>query len=168
MASLEGSPLWVDSDEEDEQSLPGKEVRGTKESLFDFLERQSRNQIRHALGSVRRDSFLQKVQPVSQRIMETVRRADEAKQARKAREQLYKTPGKKKKEDLNQTRSAQRLRYLNASATQFDVEGNQVLDDGTRVYLKEPDMPYPQELREALKQLVDNIKDKQSLVDLFR
>lgn len=58
MASLEGSPLWVDSDEEDEQSLPGKEVRGTKESLFDFLERQSRNQIRHALGSVRRDSFL--------------------------------------------------------------------------------------------------------------
>lgn len=100
--------------------------------------------------------------------METVRRADEAKQARKAREQLYKTPGKKKKEDLNQTRSAQRLRYLNASATQFDVEGNQVLDDGTRVYLKEPDMPYPQELREALKQLVDNIKDKQSLVDLFR
>ena len=43
-----------------------------------------------------------------------------------------------------------------------------MLDDGTRVYLKEPDMPYPQELREALKQLVDNIKDKQSLVDLFR
>lgn len=29
-------------------------------------------------------------------------------------------------------------------------------------------MPYPHELRDTLKQLVDNMKDKQSLVDLFR
>ena len=29
-------------------------------------------------------------------------------------------------------------------------------------------MPYPHEVRDSLKQLVDNIKDKQSLVDLFR
>ncbi len=42
------------------------------------------------------------------------------------------------------------------------------MEDGTRVYLKEPDMPNPREVRETLKQLVDNIKDKQSLVDLFR
>lgn len=109
------------------------------------------------------------MQPVSKRIVDTVRRQDEAKQARRAKEQLYKTPGKKK-EDWEQSRSAQRLKYLNASTTQFDVEGNklQQLEDGTRVILKEPDMPYPHEVRDTLKQLVDNIKDKQSLVDLFR
>ena len=42
-----------ESDEEDEQSQPGKEVRGSKEPLFDFLERQTRNQIKFALGNVR-------------------------------------------------------------------------------------------------------------------
>ena len=44
--------LYGDSDDEDEQSQPGKEVRGGRESLYDFLERQTRNQIKHTLGHV--------------------------------------------------------------------------------------------------------------------
>ena len=106
---------------------------------------------------------------MSKRLVDTVRRQDEAKQARRAKDALYKTPGKKGG-DWEQSRSAQRLKYLNASASNFDMEGNklQQLEDGTRIILKEPEMPYPHEVRDTLKQLVDNIKDKQSLVDLFR
>ena len=51
--------LYGDSDEEDEQSVPGKEVRGRKESLFDFLERQTRNQIKYTLGHVELSLFLE-------------------------------------------------------------------------------------------------------------
>lgn len=107
---------------------------------------------------------------ISKRILDSVRKTDEVRANRLARESLYKTPGRSRREDRDQERSNQRMKYMNVSASKVDQDGQRVIqiDEANRILLKEPDMPNPHELRDTLKQLVDNIKDKQSLVDLFR
>ena len=53
------------------------------------------------------------------------------------------------------------MRYLNVSASKFDADGNnEGLEGSQRIILRDVDMPNPNEVRDQLKQLQDNMKDK--------
>ena len=57
---------------------------------------------------------------ISKRILDSVRKTDEQRANRLARESLYKTPGRSRRDDRDQNRSASRLKYMGVSASKAE------------------------------------------------
>eukprot|EP00347_Sterkiella_histriomuscorum_P023285 403335232 len=158
----------VNDEDKYEQLLAKKQDRRTGESLYDFLERQVKSQMREALG--------QPLQNISQDLLNKVVTKEVQKDLKKFKLNAGKTPNKENKNKGALGRSAEkgafpspqrRLQFSNNPAQGFGSPDRQGVEDNFYYGNDGNNGGNSKEVREILKELDGGIHDKISLIKML-